>query len=299
MARADETYNQLLKKILDNGSKKKDRTGTGTISLFGEQIKFNMSDGVPLLTTKKIHTKSVIHELLWFLNGDTNVKYLKDNGVSIWDEWADDDGELGPVYGKQWVDWGGYYSTGHWNRNTNSLGMHLKGINQIQEIMNTLQTDPDSRRMVVSAWNVGEIPQMKLPPCHAFFQFYTEELKMSERLEYYLESNPLANHVRDLTSKKLDALRVPTRKLSLMWYQRSVDTFLGLPFNIASYAFLLHMVAQQTNLIPHELIGNFGDTHIYDNHIEYVQQQLRRGTKLAPPHLKLNNTTNIFYDVST
>ena len=295
MARADETYNQLLTKILDKGSKKKDRTGTGTISLFGEQIKFNMSDGFPLLTTKKIHTKSIIHELLWFLNGDTNVKYLQDNGVSIWNEWADENGELGPVYGKQWVNWSApvtkttlYVDKGLCKEIT------LKSINQIEDSIKLLKKDPDSRRNIVSAWNVGELDLMNLPPCHAFFQFYTEELKWCDRLEYYLESNPLAHHVGDLTTKKLDYLRVPTRKLTLLWYQRSVDTFLGLPFNIASYAFLLHMVAQQTNMIPNELIGNFGDTHIYDNHIEYVQQQLRRGTKLGSPNLKLNNATNIF-----
>lgn len=295
MAQVDETYLHLLKKVLENGTKKGDRTGTGTTSLFGEQIRFKMEDGFPLLTTKKIHTKSILHELLWFLRGDTNIKYLQDHGVTIWDEWADENGELGPVYGKQWVNWSSpvikntlYVDKGLCKEVT------LTSINQIQNIIDTLHTDPDSRRMYVSAWNVGEIGQMKLPPCHYGFQIYTQKLTFIERLNYYLNLQPLSNHVTDLTPSKLDSLRVPKRKMSLSWNQRSVDTFLGLPFNIASYGFLLHMFAQQVNMIPYELIGNLGDVHIYDNHLEYVQQQLRRGTKLSPSQLQLKKPSSIF-----
>ena len=295
MAQSDETYNKLLKKILDKGCKKEDRTGTGTTSLFGEQIKFKMSEGFPLLTTKKIHTKSIIYELLWFLRGDTNIKYLQDNGVTIWDEWADKEGELGPVYGKQWVKWK--------SLKENKVLFVDKGlsieytptyINQIKNVIDTLHSNPDSRRMYVSAWNVGEIDQMNLPPCHYGFQLYTQEVTFNERLDYYLKSYPLSNNISDLSNSKLDALRVPKRKISLMWNQRSVDTFLGLPFNIASYGFLLHMFAQQVNMIPYELKGNLGDVHIYDNHKHYVREQLRRGTKLSSPTLKLNKSSNIF-----
>ena len=295
MAKADETYNRLLKEILEEGIHKKDRTGTGTTSVFGKQIRFKMEDGFPLLTTKKLHTKSIIHELLWFLNGETNVKYLQDNGVSIWNEWADDNGELGPVYGKQWVNWSTpitkkvlYVNKGL------SKEISINSVNQIQILIDTLHSNPDSRRMMVSAWNAGEIELMKLPPCHYGFQVYTQELTFTERLNYYLETHPLSHHVTDLTPNKLNALRVPTRKITLMWNQRSVDTFLGLPFNVASYALLLHMIAQQVNMVPYELIGSFGDTHIYDNHLPYVEEQRRRGTKLSAPTLKLKKPLNIF-----
>ena len=295
MGYIDKTYNNLLEIILKEGKNKGDRTNTGTLSIFGHQVRHKMQEGFPLLTTKKLHTKSIIHELLWFLQGNTNIKYLNDNGVTIWDEWVDSEGELGPVYGKQWVDWGGYYSTGHWNRDTNSLGMHLKGINQIQEIMNTLQTDPDSRRMVVSAWNVGEIPQMKLPPCHYGFQIYSRELSLKERMDYYLQLNRHPISEEDITHTKLNALRVPKRGISLMWNQRSVDTFLGLPFNISSYGLLLSMIAQQVNMLPLELIGNLGDCHIYKNHLSYVEEQLTiRDPNRESPKLQLNKKNNIF-----
>jgi len=295
MAQTDETYNKLLKKILDKGCKKGDRTGTGTTSLFGEQIKFNMSEGFPLLTTKKIHTRSVIYELLWFLKGDTNVEYLQNNGVSIWDEWADKEGELGPVYGKQWVKWK-YIKENKVLFVDKGLSLEYTPtyINQIKNVIDTLQSNPDSRRMYVSAWNVGEIDQMNLPPCHYGFQLYTQEMTFNERLNYYLKLSPLSNNISDLSNSKLDALRVPKRKISLMWNQRSVDTFLGLPFNIASYGFLLHMFAQQVNMIPYELKGNLGDVHIYDNHKQYVEEQLRRETKFSSPTLKLNKPSNIF-----
>ena len=295
MAQIDETYLQLLKEVLENGNKKGDRTGTGTTSIFGKQLRFKMEDGFPLLTTKKIHTNSIIHELLWFLKGDTNIKYLQDNGVTIWDEWADEKGNLGPIYGKQWVKWKSikekkvlFVDRGLDTEYTPT------SINQIGNIIDTLHHNPDSRRMIVSAWNVGEIDQMNLPPCHYGFQIYTQELTFVERLNHYLDIHPLSHHVTDLTPGKLDSLRVPKRKISLMWNQRSVDTFLGLPFNIASYGFLLHMFAQQVNMIPYELIGNLGDVHIYDNHMDYVQQQLKRGCKLSAPELHLKKSTSIF-----
>ena len=218
-------YHDLLKHVLATGTKKEDRTGTGTTSVFGYQMRFNLNDGFPLLTTKKVHTKSIIHELLWFLKGETNIKYLKDNGVSIWDEWADENGNLGPVYGYQWRSW------------PSANGKH---IDQITQVINQIKNNPDSRRMIVSAWNVGEIENMKLPPCHAFFQFY-----------------------------------VADGKLSCQLYQRSADIFLGVPFNIASYALLTHMVAQVCNLKVGEFIHTLGDAHLYSNHIEQAKLQLK------------------------
>jgi|TARA_R100000093_G_scaffold71674_1_gene48332 thymidylate synthase len=294
MAKADETYHQLLKKILSEGLSKADRTKTGTSSIFGHQVRFNMGEGLPLLTTKKIHTKSIIHELLWFLRGDTNVEHLQNNGVTIWNEWADEEGELGPVYGKQWTNWGGWYSEHHGNSN-GTRGVHFKGINQIQQCLDLLRSNPDSRRIIVNAWNVGELKDMKLPPCHYGFQLYTRELNFAERA-----ANCPAFHTTcgwknlELSHKKMDALRTPTREISLMWNQRSIDTFLGLPFNIASYALLLHMFAQQVNMVPGELIGNLGDTHIYNNHYTYVKEQLTRNTNRKAPQLKLKKADNIF-----
>jgi thymidylate synthase len=219
-------YLDLLQHVLANGTKKADRTGTGTISVFGHQMRFDLSEGFPLLTTKKVHLKSIIHELLWFLQGDTNIRYLKDNGVSIWDEWADENGDLGPIYGYQWRSWPA------------RDGRH---IDQISEVLETLRKNPDSRRIIVSAWNVGELPYMKLPPCHAFFQFY-----------------------------------VADGRLSCQLYQRSADIFLGVPFNIASYALLTHMLAQQCDLEVGDFIWTGGDCHIYSNHVEQVQTQLAR-----------------------
>jgi thymidylate synthase len=229
---AEKQYLELLKYILENGQKKDDRTGVGTLSIFGSQLRFNLQDGFPLLTTKKIHIKSVIHELLWFLKGETNIKYLKENGVTIWDEWADEKGELGPIYGYQWRSWqdynGGY-------------------IDQIQTVIEEIKTNPNSRRLVVSAWNVAHLKEMRLPPCHILFQFY-----------------------------------VLNGKLSLQVYQRSADIFLGVPFDIASYSFLLMMVAQVTNLEPCEIIYIFGDTHLYLNHIEQAKLQLTREPRPLP-----------------
>ena len=230
-------YLQLLNRILTEGVKKDDRTGTGTLSVFGNQMRFDLSDGFPLLTSKKLHLKSIIYELLWFLRGDTNIKYLKDHGVSIWDEWADANGELGPVYGHQWRSWPDY------NGDT---------IDQISAVIDQIKHHPESRRMIVSAWNVAEVPQMALPPCHCLFQFY-----------------------------------VANGKLSLQLYQRSADTFLGVPFNIASYALLLMMVAQVTGLKPGEFIHTTGDTHLYLNHIEQAKLQLSREPRPLPT-MRLN-----------
>ena len=230
-------YLDLLRHILDNGTRKDDRTGTGTTSCFGYQMRFDLSEGFPLLTTKKVHLKSIIHELLWFLNGDTNVKYLQDNGVRIWNEWADADGNLGHIYGYQWRSWPDY-DGGH--------------IDQIKEVVETIKNNPDSRRIIVSAWNVGDIKNMNLPPCHAFFQFY-----------------------------------VADGKLSLQLYQRSADTFLGVPFNIASYALLTMMVAQVCDLEPGDFIHTFGDVHIYNDHREQVELQLSR-TPRRLPRMKIN-----------
>ena len=238
-------YLDLLQRILDEGTEKHDRTGTGTVSIFGNQMRFDMSQGFPLLTTKKLHLKSIIYELLWFLRGDTNVKYLQEHGVRIWNEWADKDGELGPVYGHQWRSW------------PTPDGGH---IDQIKSVIDQIRHTPDSRRMIVSAWNVADIPQMHLPPCHCLFQFY-----------------------------------VADGKLSLQLYQRSADTFLGVPFNIASYALLLQMVAQVCGLQPGEFIHTTGDTHIYLNHLEQVKLQLTREPRRLPV-MRLNPDVKDIFD---
>jgi len=248
-------YLDLLKHVQSRGIEKSDRTGTGTKSVFGYQMRFDLSKGFPLVTTKKIHVKSIIHELLWFINGSTNISYLKENGVRIWNEWADDKGNLGPVYGHQWRNW------------------NSEGIDQIQEVIDTLRTNPDSRRMLISAWNPSVLPDTKisfaenvannkaaLPPCHAFFQFY-----------------------------------VANNKLSCQLYQRSADVFLGVPFNIASYALLTMMVAQVTNYKPGDFIHTFGDVHLYSNHVEQVQEQLSRSPKKLPK-IKLNSKITSIFD---
>lgn len=232
-----QVYHDLLRFILENGTQKTDRTGTGTLSVFGYQMRFNLQEGFPLVTTKKLHVKSIIHELLWFLKGETNIRYLKENGVSIWDEWADENGELGPVYGKQWRSW--QTRTG-------------ESIDQIAEAIHLIKNNPDSRRIVVSAWNVEDLPKMKLMPCHVLFQFY-----------------------------------VANGKLSCQLYQRSADVFLGVPFNIASYALLTMMIAQVCDLEPYEFIWTGGDTHLYLNHIEQAKLQLTRTPKPLPT-MKLN-----------
>ena len=238
-------YHDLMKHILEHGATKTDRTGTGTISVFGYQMRFNLAEGFPVLTTKKVHLRSIIHELLWFLKGETNIAYLKENGVGIWDEWADENGELGPVYGYQWRSW------------PTPDGLH---IDQISQVIDQIKNTPDSRRLIVSAWNVGEISKMKLPPCHAFFQFY-----------------------------------VADGKLSCQLYQRSADVFLGVPFNIASYALLTLMVAQVCGLQPGEFVHTLGDAHLYSNHIEQTKLQLSRDFR-SLPQMHINPTIKNIFD---
>jgi thymidylate synthase len=230
-------YLDLMRRVLDHGVRKEDRTGTGTLSVFGHQMRFYLGEGFPLVTTKKLHLRSIIHELLWFLRGDTNVAYLRDNGVSIWDEWADDNGDLGPIYGYQWRSW------------PTADGRH---VDQISQVLEQLRNNPDSRRIIVSAWNVGELENMALPPCHAFFQFY-----------------------------------VANGKLSCQLYQRSADIFLGVPFNIASYALLTLMMAQATGLEPGDLVHTLGDAHLYSNHLEQARTQLQRQPR-SLPQMRLN-----------
>lgn len=238
-------YLDLLNRVLSEGVKKEDRTGTGTLSVFGHQMRFNLEEGFPLLTTKKLHLKSIIYELLWFLNGDTNIQYLNENGVRIWNEWADEKGDLGHIYGYQWRSWPDY-DGGH--------------IDQISEVVETIKNNPDSRRIIVNAWNVGDLKNMKLPPCHTFFQFY-----------------------------------VANEKLSLQLYQRSADIFLGVPFNIASYALLLQMMAQVTGLQAGDFVHTFGDAHIYVNHLEQVRLQLSREPRPLPI-MKINPEIKSIFD---
>ena len=243
-------YLDILNRILTEGTQKGDRTGTGTISIFGTQSRYNLADGFPLLTTKKLHLKSIIYELLWFLQGDTNVKYLQEHGVRIWNEWADENGELGPVYGHQWRSWPDYAGG---------------TIDQIQHVVDQLKNNPDSRRMIVSAWNVAEVNKMALPPCHTIFQFYTAPLPDGRR------------------------------RLSLQLYQRSADTFLGVPFNIASYALLLQMMAQVCDMVPGDFIHTTGDTHLYLNHLEQAKLQLTREPRPLPT-MKINPDVKSIFD---
>lgn len=231
-------YLELMQHVIDHGHEKSDRTGTGTLSVFGYQMRFNLTDGFPLVTTKKCHLKSIIHELLWFLQGDTNIRYLNENGVTIWDEWADQNGDLGPIYGHQWRSW------------TTSDGQY---VDQLQAVIKQIKNTPDSRRMLISAWNVGDLHKMRLPPCHAFFQFY-----------------------------------VANDRLSCQLYQRSADIFLGVPFNIASYALLTLMIAQVCNLQPGDFVHTLGDAHLYRNHLEQAHEQLKR-TPRALPDMRLNS----------
>jgi len=323
----EKQYLKLLKDILENGVEKQDRTGTGTISVFGRQIRHDMSKGFPLLTTKKMYWKGIVTELLWFLRGDTNIKYLVDNDCHIWDgdayknyiedwrsrknnEWhltqeefinkikTDDEfakrwGELGPIYGKQWRSWEYYCGGGDCN------------VDQIQNSINLLKTDPDSRRNIVSAWNVGELDKMTLPPCHNFFQFYTRDLTIKEKLNYvrnkwprvvnedgwnnlYVDSGDAEEWLMTFGINEI----IPQRAISLMWNQRSVDTFLGLPFNIASYALLLEIIAKEVNMVPDELIGTLGDVHLYKNHIEQAKEQMSR-EPMDLPDVRLRNYENL------
>jgi len=311
MNKLDKQYQDLLQYILEYGSSKQDRTGTGTLSVFGRQIRHNLSDGFPLLTTKKMAIKTLMTELKWFLKGDTNIKYLVDNGCSIWngdvyknyaaktsmdvggqytmdefiqqiktnDEFAKKWGDLGPIYGKQWREWTNE------EEYLDGVSYHkYPPIDQIQNLINDLKTNPDSRRLMVSAWNVGELDQMVLPPCHYGFQVYTRELSKFERSQYW--GIPEGQHFLD---DVLDKHNIPKRAISLMWNQRSVDTFLGLPFNIASYAMLLHLIAKEVNMIPGEIIGNLGDTHLYKNHIDQALEQITRKPFEHLPKLELSN----------
>jgi thymidylate synthase len=320
MNNIDKQYQELLQDILDNGVEKKDRTGTGTISVFGRQIRHKMSEGFPLLTTKRMAWKSIVTELLWFLRGDTNIKYLVDNDCHIWDGdayknyekafsnpvivpnhtklsqelfinkiktdnvFAKKWGELGPIYGKQWRSWGKYHPTMHENGYTLPAGQ--THIDQIANLINDLKTNPDSRRLMVNAWNVGELDQMVLPPCHYGFQVYTRELSFDERCKIQIDRlDGMYSSEKDIFIKSsidevklmsMDKNNIPTRAISLMWNQRSVDTFLGLPFNIASYGLLLEIIAKTVNMVPDELIGNLGDVHLYSNHIEQAKEQIGR-----------------------
>jgi thymidylate synthase len=321
MNNIDKAYQALLQDILNNGVEKTDRTGTGIISVFGRQIRHKMSEGYPLLTTKKMAFKTMVTELLWFLRGDTNIKYLVDNGCHIWDgdayknyeKWfwdnvppkadtsgklsqeefinkikTDDEfakkwGKLGPIYGEQWRSW-------DWDLNP-------EPIDQIQNLINDLKTNPDSRRLMVNAWNVGALDQMVLPPCHYGFQVYTRELSIIERGEIYRKKHP-EKTIEDFPPGKMHIKEIrdifnedniPTRAISLMWNQRSVDTFLGLPFNIASYGLLLEIIAKEVNMIPDELIGNLGDVHLYKNHIEQAKEQITR-EPMELPSVQINRT---------
>ena len=341
MNNLDKQYQDLLKSILDYGVEKKDRTGTGTKSIFGYTIRHKMSDGFPLLTTKKMAWKTMVTELLWFLRGDTNIKYLVDNDCHIWDgdafknytkkvneiidgykcgdimgmqdhieklfsdsdkltpltmdefinkiktddEFANKWGELGPIYGKQWRKWVGQDQTA---KGSLSASTTFGYVDQIQNLINDLKTNPDSRRLMVSAWNVGELDQMVLPPCHYGFQVYTRELNLDERIEILRSITDPFNFHSDYFHEHLDYYNIPRRTISLMWNQRSVDTFLGLPFNIASYGLLLEIIAKMVNMVPDELIGNLGDTHLYLNHIEQAKEQIERKPFDSLPTLNIN-----------
>jgi thymidylate synthase len=314
----DRKYQRLLQDILDNGVEKQDRTGTGTISVFGRQIRHKMSEGFPLLTTKKMAWKSIVTELLWFLRGDTNIKFLLDYNCHIWDgdaykryadshntfidgfmhvtpmahskesfieaiktdnEFAKKWGDLGPIYGNQWRNW-----------NNNGMDAdYLKGIDQIENLINDLKTNPDSRRLMVNAWNVGELDQMVLPPCHYGFQVYTRELSEDERYDLCAAQK---SKMTAISEEDYIKYKIPTRAISLMWNQRSVDTFLGLPFNIASYGLLLEILAKEVNMIPDELIGNLGDVHLYSNHIHQAKAQILRKPFSLP---KVNITERNWY----
>ena len=327
MNNIDKTYQQLLQDILNNGTQKKDRTGTGTLSVFGRQIRHKMSEGFPLLTTKKMAWKSIVTELLWFLRGDTNIKFLLDYDCHIWDgdayknytnnflgyedvpskeefikeiktnnEFANKWGELGPIYGEQWRSWKRYRNV---EDTEHKETLHIIDyVDQITNLVNELKTNPDSRRLMVSAWNVGELDQMVLPPCHYGFQVYTRELSIEEQVKAYEKMG---------YTKNLDPLDyAPKRAISLMWNQRSVDTFLGLPFNIASYGLLLEIIAREVNMVPDELIGNLGDVHLYSNHIEQAKEQMYRRPYDLPkvqiterdwylhPLVKLNSEERMF-----
>ncbi len=321
----DKQYLEALQYILDNGELKEDRTGTGTLSIFDYTMTFDMSEGFPLLTSKKVFTKAVIHELIWFLRGDTNIKYLVDNAVNIWngdayknyitktneykanhpdtieefiekiktdEEFAKKWGELGPVYGKQWRRFAGTEKIPvSWEYGTPSYFKKVNKGDQIKDLVNNLKNNPDSRRLIVNAWNVSELNQMVLPPCHFAFQCYTSKLSLEQRQKWYAEKLGKSEHYVDkLGHEFLTEMGVPERKLDLKWFQRSVDFPLGLPFNIASYAILLHLLAKEANMIPNRLIFNGGDCHIYLNQIDGVKEQLKQETYKLPKLILKNNS---------
>ncbi|QVW56380.1 hypothetical protein pEaSNUABM6_00244 [Erwinia phage pEa_SNUABM_6] len=325
-------YLELIHTVLNEGHEKADRTGTGTISIFGHQMRFDLRKGFPLVTTKKVHLRSIIHELLWFLQGDTNIQYLKDNNVSIWDEWADENGDLGPVYGKQWREWNadkmvsiddinlrqhledeGYVERDMMCVEGEHYFLYTKVIDQIQTVIDQLRNDPDSRRIIVSAWNVGELDQMALAPCHSFFQFYTRALNYKERLQWVKDNCSEALDAWHETTNEQIAMKdidhdeasqqlvewvediAPERILSCQLYQRSADVFLGVPFNIASYALLVHMVAQQVGMAVGDFIWTGGDTHLYTNHLEQATLQLSR-VPHDLPKLVINRTPASIFD---
>jgi thymidylate synthase len=342
MNNVDKQYLELIQSILDKGELKDDRTGTGTISIFDYSMRFDMSEGFPLITSKKVFTKAVIHELIWFLRGDTNIKYLVDNDVHIWDgdcfsnylknrdkfsnkdnikedvvingihgssnrqytkeefinkiktndEFAEKWGDLGPVYGKQWRAWGGWDKVpSGWNHNTVTDHKLVPKNDQISNLINDLKNNPDSRRLIVSAWNVDQIHQMVLPPCHFVFQCYTSNMSLDERKKWWCDSlSKNISYAEDLEENELNALNVPKRRLSLKWTQRSVDVGLGLSFNIASYGLLLHLLAKEVNMVPNELIFSGGDCHIYLNHIDALKKQLSNETYNLPSIILTNES---------
>ena len=301
MNNIDRQYKELLEHILHFGVDKKDRTETGTKSIFGWQIRHNMKDGFPLLTTKKMAFKTMVVELLWFLRGDTNIKFLHDNNCHIWDgdykKTGRTNGELGPIYGKQWRDWGGKDEVKLTEERDESGYLkfkteHIDGIDQITNLIEQLKTNPDSRRLMVNAWNVSDLNQMVLPPCHYGFQVYTRELGYNERCNLYIKKyGEFDIHPFSGKDVLMDGL-IPKRAISLMWNQRSVDTFLGLPFNIASYALLLKMIAREVDMVPDELIGNLGDCHLYNNHIKQAKEQITR-TPFELPEVLMRKACSI------
>lgn len=280
-------YHGLLERILNTGIDKGDRTGTGTRSVFGHQMRFNLQDGFPLVTTKRVFWRGVVEELLWMLSGSTNVKPLQAKGVTIWDEWADENGDLGPVYGAQWRDWGGDVDT--------------YGIDQIQMVISQLVTNPDSRRIIVTAWNPDQIEDMRLPPCHMMFQLYTRPMTTEQRIEWAV-ARSIGDRdwrgLRDRYDRKtvagvMDTEEVPSRYVDLQLYQRSADVFLGVPFNIASYALLLTLIAREVRMVPGEFVWTGGDTHLYSNHLEQARLQLQREERPLP-HIEIRNGPSIF-----
>jgi thymidylate synthase len=318
-------YLDLMKDINTNGQVKTDRTGTGTTSVFGRMMRFNLQEGFPLLTTKKLHLKSIIHELIWFLAGDTNVKYLQDNGVTIWDEWADENGDLGPVYGQQWRRWEdvklvkrgdermadklkklGYTWVGNMHEtksfvNGQEYEVYRKEHDQITDALNLIKHNPDSRRIIVSGWNVPDVPHVKLPPCHTLYQFYVSDMTREERVMYMLRdlTKPQVDLVDTIDDPErahtlLDTVGVPRKKLSCMLYARSQDTFLGTPFNIASYAILTHMFAQQADMAVGDFVWVGGDVHLYSNHAEQVDLQLSREVRAMPQLVIKRKPESIF-----